>query len=264
MAAYLRDQNVRNVSIDAESLGQINYVFFERFQELNRELEKSNKKAFFTYIIRFDNKGYRVFSFDELIAYFNMASDVERILFTIESDEALASGRRTGAYMEVCLDNKEPARCTLTSSSDDKGWAEASFAAMEDVLQKFKTRYGLARAQWVRLAIQIFGVAIIFVVSLWLASKVAPKLKVDNAFVISFLFILLMLSNVWSFLNGALLFFISRSFPNVEFIRPAKARLHWIVQSIVGSAAFAITLYVLGQGFSFLTDVIVGFAGKGT
>ncbi len=61
MAAYLRDQNVRNVSIDAESLAQINYVFFERFQELNRELEKSNKKAFFTYIIRFDNKGYRVF-----------------------------------------------------------------------------------------------------------------------------------------------------------------------------------------------------------
>lgn len=137
MALYLRDQHVQNVSTDSEALAQINSVFNERFVQIQSELGSQGKKAFFTYIIRFDNKGYRVFTLDELMRYFNQAHDVERIIFTVESDDSITSNRSIGAFLELCLDTKEPTRCVLIASSDNKDWAEASFAAVHEVLEKY-------------------------------------------------------------------------------------------------------------------------------
>lgn len=263
MAFYLRDQHVQNLCIDAEALTQINNVFTERYQQLLTELAASSKSAFFTYIIRFDNKGYRVFSLAELLMYFNQARKVERVIFTIESADAIGSNRTTGAYLELGLDALEPTRCVLQSSSDVKDWAEASFAAVHDVLAKCKTKNGLARTPWTGLAVQLLGVAVSFIVSLWLAFKVAPNIKVENAFFVSFLFILLVFSNIWGYLNQVLLGLICMLFPNIEFVRPSKAQLHWLLQAIVGSAAFGVVVYFLGLGFSFLSKVLIGWLNTG-
>lgn len=262
MAFYLRDQHIENVSTDAEALTQISNVFAERLtqlQAIGAEGLAQAPTAFFTYIIRFDNKGYRVFSLEELMRYFTQAKEVERVIFTIESSEAMSSNRNIGAYLELCLDSKESARCVLISSSDRKDWAEASFAAIHEVLAKCKTRNGLVRNPWTSLFIQTFGVVLVFIVSLWLAFKVAPNVKVENSFVISFLFILLVFSNIWGYLNQTILRQISKLFPNIEFIRPAKARLHWLLQAIVGSAAFGVVVYLLGLAFSFLSTVLTSF-----
>jgi hypothetical protein len=259
MALYLRDQHVQNVSTDSEALAQINSVFAERFAQLQAELESKGKRAIFTYIIRFDNKGYRVFTFDDLMRYLNQAHDIERIIFTVESDDAISSNRSIGAFLELCLDTKEPIRCVLIASSDNKDWAEASFAAVHEVLEKYRKKYWLARSHWTSLGVQIFGVIIGFIVSLWLAFKIAPNLKIENPFVIAFLFILLVFSNIWGYLNQVLLSFIAKVFPNIEFVRPAKARLHWLIQTIVGSTAFAIVIYLLGLAFSFLSKFLSGF-----
>ena len=266
MAFYLRDQHIQNISTDADALAQISSVFEERYTQLQAELGQNasqGKKAFFTYIIRFDNKGYRVFSLEELMRYFNQAREVERIIFTIESGDAISSNRNIGAFLELCLDTREPARCVLVSSSDSKDWAEASFAAVHEVLAKCRTRYGLARSPWTNLGVQIFGVVVGFIVSLWLAFKIAPNLKIENSFVIAFLFTLLVFSNIWGYLNQALLSFIARVFPNIEFVRPAKAKLHWLLQAVVGSAAFAIVIYLLGVAFSFLSKFLSGFFNVG-
>lgn len=106
---------------------------------------------------------------------------------------------------------------------------------------------------------QIFGVIVGFIVSLWLAFKIAPNLKIENPFVIAFLFILLVFSNIWGYLNQALLGFLAKVFPNIELVRPAKARLNWLIQAIVGSTAFAIVIYLLGLAFSFLSKFLSGF-----
>lgn len=262
MAFYLRDQHVTNVSMDAGALTQINSVFSERFAQLQAELKENMpqvKQAFFSYIIRFDNKGYRVFSLEELMRYFNQAREVERIIFTVESGDAISSNRSLGAFLELCLDAREPARCVLSASSDNKDWAEASFAAVHEVLAKCRTRYGLARSPWTSLGVQILGVIVGFIVSLWLAFKVAPNLKIENSFVLAFLFTLLVFSNIWGYLNQTLLSFIAKIFPNIEFVRPPKARLHWLLQAIVGSAAFAIVVYLLGVAFSFLSKFLSEF-----
>lgn len=262
MAHYLRDQHIQNVSIDADALVQLNNIFGERFRQLQAELleaKAQNTNAFFTYIIRFDGKGYRVFSLDELMGYFNQAKEVERLIFTVESGDALSSSRGFGAYLELCLDTKEPSRCVLVSSSDNKDWAEASFAAVHEFLAKCHTKNGIARSPWTNFGIQILGVVIGFIVSLWLSFKTAPNLKIENAFVIAFLFIFLIFSNIWGYLVQAVLGFIARLFPSIQFIRPAKAQLHWLLQAIVGSTAFAIALYFLGIAFSFLSKVLASF-----
>lgn len=262
MAVYLRDQQISNVSMEAESLRQLSNVFAERLSQLHAEPKpdsQSKKQSFFTYVIRFDHKGYRVFSFDELMRYFNQANEVERIVFTLESGDAIATNRQVGAFLELYLDAKDPLRCVLVSSSDNKDWAEASFSAVYEVLAKCKTKNAFVRTPWMNFAVQLLGVIVIFVLSLWTAFKISPYLKVENPFVISFLFILLIFSNIWTYLNPTILGLIAKPFPNIDFIRPERARLHWLLQAVVGSAVFAIVIFVLGAGLKFLLQIVTGF-----
>lgn len=262
MAFYLRDQYIKNVSIDIDALSQLSSIFAERLLQL-QSIEASgtqqNPTSFLTYIIRFDNKGYRVFSLEELIRYFNLANEVERILFTVESSAALTSNRSSGSYLELCFDCREPSRCTLIASSDSKDWVEASFANVQSALTKFKTKNWIVRGPWTNLIIQMVGVVFGFLASLWLAFKVAPSAKIENSFVISFIFIFLLFSNIWGYANQAILQLIFKIFPNVDFIRPSKARLHWILQAIIGSAAFAAVVYSIGAASSFLVKILSDF-----
>lgn len=262
MAHFLRDQHVHDLSLNEQALTQISNVFTERHNQLLEELSAHGKTAFFTYIIRFDNKGYRVFSLTELLRYFNQAGNVERIIFTIESDAAMGSNRAIGAYLELCLDAQDANRCTLVASSDVKDWAEISFSSVHEVLEKHQTKHWIARNRWMGLLVQLVGVAVNFAVSLWLSFKVAPHLKIDNSFIIAFFFILLLFGNIWGFLNQALLGFIAKLFPNIEFIRPKKAQLHWLLQAIVGSATFAVVVFLLGQGFDLLMQMGSEFLAK--
>lgn len=255
MAHYLRDQHVHDLSLNEQALTQISNVFAERHRQLSDELGAQGKNAFFTYIIRFENKGYRVFSLAELLRYFNQARNVERVIFTVESGDAMGSSRAFGAYLELCLDAQDPNRCTLVSSSDTKDWAENSFSSVHEALEKHRTRNWIARNRWMGLLLQLVGVAINFVASLWLAFKIAPFLNIENAFVISFLFILLLFGNIWGYLNQALLIFVAKLFPNIEFIRPQKAHLHWLLQTIFGSAAFALVVYLLGLASEIVLNI---------
>jgi hypothetical protein len=261
MAHFLRDQHVQNLAISDDSLTHINSIFVERFHHLQAGLKEMGEKAFLTYIIRFDNKGYRVFSLEELLNYFNHAQIVERVIFSIESEKALNTGRIVGAFLELNLDAKDPSRCTLVSTSDNKDWAEASFSAVHEAITKFKTRNGIARTPWTNLLVQLLGVVVIFIASLWMASRIAPNVNTENAFILSFLFILLVFSNIWGYLNQLLLSQIGRLFPNIDFIRPAKAQLHWLLQALVGSAAFASAIYLFGLASSFLLKVLLELFG---
>ncbi|MBS0498390.1 MAG: hypothetical protein JSR51_12190 [Proteobacteria bacterium] len=259
MAIYLRDQQISNIAIDEDAIREIVSIFTERYVELHAEVGPTPSPAnqpLFHYIIRFDNKGYKVFSSDELLRYFHQANEVGRLIFTVESRQAFTTNRQFGSFVELRLDAKEPAACTLVSTSDTKDWAEASFSAVHEVISKYKTKNGFVRSPWTNLIIQLFGVVIMFLISLWAAFSLAPQIKVENPFVISFLFILLILSNIWTYLNPALLWALSRLFPNVDFVRSEKARLHWLIQTIVGSAVFALVVYILGSVSAFLLRIV--------
>lgn len=267
MAHFLRDQQIVNVTISEEMITQISALFVSRTTSFNMAIPASNdesKKALLFYTIRFDGKGYRVYSLDELLLYFRPAKEVERILFTLETGESLQSSRNVGVVMELKFDQNNPNNCSLMVTSDDRDWVDASFSAVQDILIKCKNRYGLIRTAWMELIIQIAGVALGFFISLLAAVKFSPKLAIENSFVICFLFVLLVFSNTWSYLNRQIFYWLNYYFPNLKFYRPNKNRVNWIVQTIIAAILGALVLGILGFMYSYVVSILEGFIAKST
>lgn len=265
MAHYLRDQQITGVSVTEDHLSHICAAFTERASQLNATVPDSDdtdRRAFLSFIIRFDNKGYRVFSLEDLLRYFRQAKSVERVLFTVETGQSLRSNRQIGTVLELRLDEKDPNSCFLTVTSDDKDWVDASFSAVQDTLARCRNRNGWARTAWTVFGVQLLGVTLGFILSLWAATKVAPKLSIENAFVFSFLFVLLIFSNTWTFLSQQIIRLINIAFPNIKFLRRDKERLHWLLQAVIGGAIGAIVLYVLSQAAAFGLEVLGAFINK--
>jgi hypothetical protein len=266
MAHFFRDQQVKNSTFDEDSLRQIVAVLENRNAVLNARVPPDKtveQTGYVTYVIRFDNKGYRLASLAELLGYFHLAKEVERVFFNIDTGESLSSGKQIGAFVELGLDTRDPNRCLLAVTSNDGEWVDASMAAVQEVLARCKNKNGWVRTAWMQMAVQILGVSLGFVFCLWIAGKIAPKLAIENSFVITFLFLLLMFSNVWLFLNQRIFFFVNGLFPNIEFYRPRKNRMHWLMQRIVGTMILAVALYVIGKLASLLGDILSGFVRKG-
>src|SRR3990167_1544663 len=265
MAHFFRDQHVTNLSLNEDSLSQISAVFANRARTINAgvpENDETGKRAFFTYIVRFDNKGYRVFSLEELLRYFHQAKEIERVIFTVETGESLRSIRQLGTYIELRLDERDPGSCYLAVTSDDGDWVDSSFSAVQDVLLKCKNKNGWARTAWTQFGVQITGVTLGFVLSLWAAIKISQKLAIENSFVISFFFLLLIFSNTWTYLNQKIISFINSLFPNLKFYRPGKDRIHWLMQAIIGGIAVAVTLYILNLAVSYIGDILGSLVNK--
>ena len=265
MAHFLRDQQVTNLSATEDNLAQLSSTFMERAAMLNSNVSddaRLDKGAFVTYIIRFDNKGYRVFSLDDLLRYFAEAKTVERVLFTLETGESLRSNRQIGTFMELRLDEREPNSSFLTVTSDDKDWVDASFSAVQDTLAKSRNRNGWVRTAWTVFAVQLIGVTLGFLLSLWAAAKIAPRLAIENALIFSFLFVLLIFSNTWTFINQLILRLMNMAFPNIKFFRRGKERLNWLLQAVVGGIVAAVVLYVFDQSASFVLQILSGVLRK--
>jgi hypothetical protein len=216
---------------------------------------------FLSYIIRFDNKGYRVFDLDSLLNYFRQAHYVERIAFTLESVASIRTNRNIGSVMELQLDQRDPNRCLLMVTSDDKDWVDSSFSAVNDVISKCKNINGFARSPWTHLVIQLVGVLLGFVASLWVGTQIAPNLKIENAFLISFLLALLIFSNLWAYVNLRLQSLVNSTFPNLKLYRPKPDRMHWLMQAIIGGVVVAFTIYLLNLLFSYAGEILGSFIG---
>ena len=267
MAHFFRDQQIKNSTIDEESLKQLVAVLENRKTALNARVSPERVDAesgILTYVIRFDNKGYRVDSLGELLRYFHQAKELERIFFNIDTGESLNSNKQVGAFIELGLDAKDPNRCFLAVTSNDGDWVDASISTIQDVIAKCKNKNGWVRTAWMQLAVQVVGVALIFFLSLWIAGKISPKLAIENSFIITFLFLLLMLSNVWTFLNQKILFLVNGLFPNIEFYRPRRNRMHWLMQRIVGTIIIAAAIFAMGKLASVLGDILSSFVRKGS
>ena len=202
MAQYLRDAEVSNLTIDSEAISQL-FEEFERCQasmpENVQTQEDGSPSAWIWCIIRFDEKGYRVFNRDQLVSYFEKASKVERVIFALESVASIQSNRQGGSYMECRLECVDSANLRyVVVSSENEDWVNASFTVVQESLRKCRNRNSLLRNPFVGLLIQLFGVIIGVVVSLWAATGMAPYLTIENAFLISFLIVLIIFSNLWA------------------------------------------------------------------
>lgn len=262
MARYLRDEQIENITINEELLSQMHKELLRLSQSIPEHeniVDTDNINVHLVYTIRFDQKGYRVFAIRDLLSYFNQAQEVERIIVQIETKESLSSNRVVGSFLDLRLDKNLAS--FLTTSSDDEMWMKDAFSSIRDILLKNRNKCGYVRNSWVELLIQMLGVLIGFALSLWGATRVSPSLSIENPFLISFLLILLIFSNLWAQIGIRLKWILNYAFPAISFRRTDKDRLHWLTQTIVGGIVMAVTLYLLSGLFNYMGKILGGFIG---
>ena len=254
MATFLRDIRISNITLDERTLSELFEVCARRGEALPASPNDEKENSFVYGVIRFDGKGYRVFSSDELLQYFHSAKTVERIILAFQTSIAVSSNNVVGSFIELRFDGTDPNLCYLQISSDNSDWADASFSIMEESIRKLRNKHGWSRSQWFGLLLQLSGVLAGFTISLWAAAIISPRIPVENVFVIIFLFVLLLFSNTWDYLRSVISKSVESLFPNIEFYRPDKHRYRWLTQTIIGGVVVAIILFVLHQVFQYVGE----------
>ena len=90
------------------------------------------------------------------------------------------------------------------------------------------------------------------------AARLGNLLTVENSILLSFLFVFLLLANLWGYTQKRVFAWIASSFPSIEFNRGGKKYIHWLMQAVIGAGL----LYVLGMVFDkitpWLADLLTG------
>jgi hypothetical protein len=293
MGQFLRDQRLRSLNLDEAALDKLNDVLVARVAAWNAALnanagaanppappigqpaaqaalaiqaqqaahaaqaaQVARQRAFLYYIIRFDDKGYRFVDFADVKKHYSTANMVERIIFVVESLEHRQSSGMFGTQAELRLDGKDANLCHLQVQADDKGWVDATFAAIADTLGQQRNWSGWARTPWTAAAIQLFGIVVVFIVAVAAAAIMAPHLAVENAFAVSLVFTLLILSNVWTYALGQIARVIDLAFPNLRFERKDKDE-HWLVRLLRWAVLSIVAAFAL-----FIGRNLLDFAGS--
>ncbi|EJG0984937.1 hypothetical protein C4G85_RS22230 [Vibrio parahaemolyticus] len=260
MGTFLRDQHIKNVSVNEELLQQIDDFLSDRGRSTNEVLkEKGAVQEDFlllNYVIRFDNRGYKLSDFADVKKYYSQASKVERIVYTLDSNRAVFSNKQQGTSIELRFDSNDPNNTYFQISSDDGDLVDSVFCGLLEVIKKYQNHNGKIRNAWTQLLIQILGVGLGFVASLLITLKVYPFVKIENAFVITFLFTFLIFSNAWGYINQQLLNLVNRLFPNIRFIRAGRYRWTWMWQSLVGGLIVAFALLIINGILDWVINIL--------
>lgn len=267
MARFLRDEQLSSLTIDAEAISQLVDALFARWilvpEYLASQQNQQPPDVILMMTIRFDRKGYRVFTKEDLLKYFNEASHVERVVFELMSGDSFRSNKANGSYLDLRLDNNELQPSHTVSCSDDENWMNGSFSLVQEILQKNANKHWLARNPIIELVLQLTGLFAGFLISLWGASSISPSLQIENSFLISFLLVLLIFSSLWGFINLRLRGILSKAFPSITFYRSHKEKLNWLFQALVGGLVVAATLFLMNLGFNYVGKTLGAFVGAG-
>lgn len=220
MSQYLRDQTLKNLNMSEKALEEINKALVQIRDEENKQIGndiKRPKRLLLTYTIRFDGKGFKLYGYGKVMDYFRSAKEVERFIFQLDSMEHFKSYKYTGKGVEIRVDSKNPNNCFLIVQDDQQNWVENTFLTLQETINKHDNKNNLMRNRFVVSSIQIFGVLAGVLLSLWLASKVSPKLNTPYPYGIAFIIALLIFSNIWTYLYVIILRCVDIFWPNISF-----------------------------------------------
>jgi hypothetical protein len=255
MAQYLKEKHYQGLTVNEELLRKLFAIVGQQRASIPAASGTGTTPGGIPHaVIRFDGNGFRVFTVEELLSYFQAARDVEHVVFVLDSTEALQSSRGIGSFVDVRLNARLGMKNSVLVASDDLNWTNSIFAALTSQLDGVRNRNDLAHGATAAFLIQTIGLFLGFVFSLWAAGKLAPSLAIEHSFIYSFLFILLVFSNSWSLIQNAVRSILALAFPNVRFISRSSSRFSWLWQALIGSAVIAIAAWFL----KLLWDLFAG------
>jgi hypothetical protein len=260
MGQFLRDQKLHNLKIDEAALDQLNNAFVARAHAANVAAGGNQAERVLPYyVLRFDEAGYRFVAYADIRQRFVDARDVERLVFVMDSGADRQSGGLLGTRFDLVLDAKDPNGSMLRVTSDSGIWVDETFAAVTDVLSRHRhTGSAIVRTQWTAAAIQLLGVCLAFMFSLWAASVIAPRVTLENAFAVTLIFALLIFSNIWTYLLTQIARFIDFAFPNIRFVRKDKeGKGNWLLRgAFIGVVIAPISLWLITQLFALAAHIL--------
>jgi len=256
MGNYRKDFNLTKKTLSEESLNQFNFIITQAESALNKK--NAAGYCFITYIIRYDNKGYRLFDFSDVLRHYKLADRIEKISLNLYVSPDMPSNMSGEEMIEIFFANGEE-NSYIVVEGDNQDWVNATYVLVDDVLRQCKSRFSWVKGAWVPLMVQMLGVLSIFTFSLVFSYLITPLLNIENPFFISFIFGFLLLSNIWGYVNPIIMQFMKRSFPNIYFQRNNKKHLSETVQNIVATWLIPIILVALSLLYHFLYPILKSF-----
>ncbi|MDD4956271.1 MAG: hypothetical protein PHQ61_01355 [Candidatus Omnitrophica bacterium] len=259
MSQFLRDEYLRNLTVTEDALRKIDEDIEEIVRQENQTLKSqfqgqdlNNHLLIRSYIIRFDGKGFRLFDFEKAVKYFQDAKKVERFIFIVDSIASI--NRIQGKSIELRLDALDVNACTIVVQDDNNTWVDATFCKIRERLSRYKNSNHLVRNRLIPFLIQLFGVMVGFVLSLWIAIKIAPKLAIDNSLAFSFVIAFLLFSNIWTVIFELALRLLNYFWPNISF--KSKGSLHWLIKALISTAFVSMFFFLISKLFAYLAEIV--------
>lgn len=262
MSKYLRDEFLKNLSLNESKIQKINDAILEIAHETNSRLTQTteaekDKLVLPSYIIRFDNKGFLLYDFNKVLKYFKEARKVERVIFILDFIESYVSNKQRGKCLELRFDKNDINNCYLSVQDDRSDWVDASFCKIKELLERYKNKNYLIRNNWTNFIVQISGVFAGFILSLWVAYKISPFLTIDYPFVVTFILTFLLFSNAWTFINPLVFRLLDYYWPNISF-KDIKG-FHWLIKALISAVFVGFSLLVLNKLFIYIGTLLKGF-----
>jgi len=252
MSKYLRDETIKNLTLNDERLKKLNEEIVQIVNTANNGLQENDKNwLFVSYVIRFEANGYRLMNFDEVLKYFKEASSVTRIIFVVECVNSI--GKLMGKSLELRFDSRDINSNNLVVQDDDKVWVDCTYLKIKETLEKCGNRHYLVRNRWVVLFIQLTGVVFGFLMSLIVAIKIAPFFKIESPLLFSFIMSFLLFSNIWTLILEYIYRLIDYLTPNISF---QKISINRAIKDIGVGLAGAFLLYIIVRFFAYFYDIV--------
>lgn len=265
MPLFIADQTLSNLALDPHRIESLATQFEQLAQHMNQTANAEPAQPNFMhvhYVIRFDNKGFHVLSKDDVLSHYRNAHVVERLIITVENQISINSNKAHGTFVELRIDTNSQNDQRLAVGGDNQQWVTSTFALFKEAANGFRHKRGWVRSESVQLVAQLSAVILFFVISIWAAKKLAPQLNIESPFVFSFIFVFLILSNLWQFVFSRIVRLQNWFAPNAQFHRESATATHWLLQAVVGTAGLGLLIYLFSLGGSFFVEFVASLVNR--
>jgi len=258
LSQFLRDEYLKNLTLSEEALKEIDEELHSLQKKENQKIDNDGKHDNYlslTCIIRFDNKGFRLYQIDDVLKYFRSAKDVERIIFNLYSVNYLISNSRSGKSILIYFDGKDASKCQITVDDDDKDWVDSNFLKLREIISRYSNNNHRIRNAWTTFTIQIIGVIIGFLFSIWTAIKFSPSLPLKYADGFTFIIAFILFSNIWTYIYAFILRAIDFLWPNISFKK--REGIYSLIRAVLIAIFASTTVFVLSWAGTTIYQFII-------
>lgn len=246
MSDYLKDHRIPYHTIGVTELDDINREVTSIIADANA-LPGDDKPLLLTYTLRYDGMGIIRRDFEEVQGCFRRAKGVDRLVFDIVGPKYPSNNK--GKRVQIWFEALDVSRCVLIVADDDEKWVDNIFKRLSGLLAQYRNQNGVLRHPVIELFVQLIGVTAGFSGCVIFARLLSPHLNIPGSFFVLFVGLLLVFSNLWTYLMVLIGNLRNKLWPVTSFKRKP---LGVVGQTVVGLVVTGILTTLLRWAWRIL------------